>query len=155
LFRGRISGEFRITNGEYFFAVMNKADMPDKRHTSEGEAMTAATGRRLLTLLLSGFIIGSAFAQTPAPPPAFAAPDLTAGGVRSLAANCAACHGTNGNSAGGAYPGLAGMNREYFLIQVKAFREGKREATVMHQLSKGYSDAEMAALADYFAAQKK
>ncbi len=93
-------------------------------------------------------------AAVPAPIP-FAAANLTSLGVRSLAANCAACHGTNGNSAGGAIPGLAGMNKEYFLNQVKAFKEGKREATVMHQIAKGYSDAEMAALGDYFSAQKK
>ena len=117
--------------------------------------MTTATGRRLLALSLSGLFIGSAIAQAPAVPPAFAASNLTAGGVRSLAANCAACHGTDGKSAGGSYPGLAGMTKEYFLNQVKAFREGKREATVMHQISKGYTDAEMAALADYFAAQAK
>lgn len=104
----------------------------------------------------------SAFAQTPAPaplaPPApipFAASNLTPLGVRSLAANCAACHGTNGNSAGGAVPGLAGMNKDYFVLQMKSFKEGRREATLMHQISKGYSDAEVVAMADYFAAQKK
>ena len=102
----------------------------------------------------------SPVAQTPPPaataaPIPFAAANLSSLGVRSLAANCAACHGTNGNSAGGAIPGLAGMNKEYFLNQVKAFKEGKREATVMHQIAKGYSDAEMAALGDYFSAQKK
>ena len=81
-------------------------------------------------------------AAVPAPPaPAFTAPNLSANGVRSLAANCAACHGTNGISAGGAIPGLAGMNKEYFLNQLTAFKEGKREATVMHQIAKGYSDA--------------
>ncbi len=102
-----------------------------------------------------------AFAQTPAappaapPPPAFAPSNLTPNGIRSIAATCAACHGTNGNSAGGAVPGLAGGNKEYFVGQMKAFKEGKREATIMHQLAKGYSDAEIAALGDFFAAQKK
>ena len=91
-----------------------------------------------------------------APPPIpFAAANLTPPGVRALAANCAACHGTNGNSAGGAVPGLAGANKDYFVAQMKAFKEGKREATVMHQIAKGYSDAEIAAIADFFAAQKK
>lgn len=93
---------------------------------------------------------------TPAPPaPAFAKPNLTPLGVRALAANCAACHGTNGVSAGGAVAGLAGLNKEYFVSQMKLFREGKREATLMHQISKGYSEAEVAAMADFFAAQKK
>ena len=130
--------------------------------------------RNLRYLLSCGVAVCSAaFAQTPAPtappvsllpapasapvapPPAFVAPNLTANGARALAANCAACHGTNGNSVGGAIPGLAGMNKEYFLNQMKAFREGKREATLMHQISKGYTDAEMSAIADFFAAQKK
>ena len=116
--------------------------------------------------LAAGLIMFSltSHAQTPAPatpavaPPApipFAAPNLTPLGVRALAANCAACHGTNGNSVGGAVPGLAGANKEYFVAQMKAFKEGKREATVMHQIAKGYSDAEIVAIADFFAAQKK
>lgn len=104
----------------------------------------------------------SAIAQAPAPapaaappPPAFAASNLTPHGVRSMAATCAACHGTNGNSVGGAIPGLAGTNKEYFVNQMAAFKQGRREATIMHQLAKGYSDAEIAALGDYFAAQKR
>ncbi|HEX4859047.1 MAG TPA: c-type cytochrome [Usitatibacteraceae bacterium] len=100
-----------------------------------------------------------AVAQTPTPaappPPAFAASNLTPSGVRALAATCAACHGSNGHSVGGAIPGLAGINKEYFVNQMAAFREGRREATIMHQLSKGYSAAEVAALGDFFSAQKK
>jgi len=30
------------------------------------------------------------------------------------------------------------------------FKEGKRAATLMHQIAKGYTDAEIAAMADYF-----
>jgi cytochrome subunit of sulfide dehydrogenase len=117
------------------------------------------TMRRLLT---TAFAVAAlpAIAQAPAAPPpppapAFAASNLTPAGVRSIAATCAACHGTDGRSVGGAVPGLAGTNKEYFVNQMKAFREGKREATIMHQLAKGYSDAEITALGDYFAAQKK
>jgi cytochrome c553 len=35
------------------------------------------------------------------------------------------------------------------------FKEGKKPATVMHQLAKGYSEQELAALADYFSNQGK
>jgi cytochrome subunit of sulfide dehydrogenase len=95
-------------------------------------------------------------AAIPAPPgPAFAASNLTPLGVRSMAATCASCHGTNGVSVGGAVAGLAGLNKEYFVTQMKLFREGKREATLMHQISKGYTEAEINAMADYFAAQKR
>ncbi len=98
----------------------------------------------------------SAVATPTAPPaPTFAASNLTPNGVRSMAATCAACHGTNGVSVGGALAGLAGLNKDYFVLQMKNFKEGKRDATLMHQISKGYNDAEINALADYFAAQKR
>jgi len=35
------------------------------------------------------------------------------------------------------------------------FKTGKKPATIMHQLSKGYSDEQLAALATYFSALKK
>ena len=124
---------------------------------------TTTRQSRLVGMLVTLVTLSvSAFAQTPAPvaapPPApipFAAANLTSLGVRSIAANCAACHGTNGVSAGGAILGLAGTDKDYFVAQMKAFKEGKRDATVMHQIAKGYSDAEIAAIAGFFAAQKK
>ncbi|MGD9944603.1 MAG: cytochrome c [Burkholderiaceae bacterium] len=76
----------------------------------------------------------------------------TADQTRYLAANCANCHGTDGRSAGGT-PGLAGLSSAYFIEQMKAFKEGKRPATIMHQLAKGYSDEQIAALAAYFSRQ--
>jgi cytochrome c553 len=36
--------------------------------------------------------------------------------------------------------------------QMQAFKNGTRPATIMHQLSKGLSDAQITSLADYFAA---
>jgi cytochrome subunit of sulfide dehydrogenase len=41
------------------------------------------------------------------------------------------------------------------VTQMKLFREGKREATLMHQIAKGYTEAETNAMADFFAAQKR
>jgi cytochrome c553 len=76
--------------------------------------------------------------------------------VRSLAATCATCHGTEGR----AVPGepmipLAGLPKDYMVAQMHAFRDGKRPATVMHQLAKGYSDAQIEAVAAYFAARSR
>ncbi len=62
--------------------------------------------------------------------------------ARYLAATCANCHGTDGRSAGG-----GGMPN--------AFRSGARQATIMHQLAKGYTDEQIAQLADFFSQQKK
>ena len=72
----------------------------------------------------------------------------------SLAATCANCHGTYGKSAEGAsITSLAGLSKVYFVQQMKDFKSGARPATLMHQLSKGYSDAQIDALAGYFAVQ--
>ena len=75
--------------------------------------------------------------------------------VRSLAANCAHCHGTDGRAApGSTMPALAGMPRDYLATQLKAFKAGSRQSTIMTQLAKGYSDAQLEQLAAFFAAQK-
>jgi cytochrome subunit of sulfide dehydrogenase len=76
--------------------------------------------------------------------------------VKSLAATCANCHGTNGNAVGGAsVVTLAGMQRDYIVAQMAAFKAGTRPATIMHQISKGYSDEQIAQIAAYFSQQKK
>lgn len=73
--------------------------------------------------------------------------------IRTLAASCAACHGTNGNAlAGNAI--LAGMDKNYFTTQMLAFKNGERQATVMHRHAKGLQVDEINQLATYFAAQK-
>lgn len=73
--------------------------------------------------------------------------------ARYLAANCANCHGTLGVATGG-LPSLAGLKKDYFIEQMKNFKEGKRPATIMHQLAKGYTDEQIAAMADFFSKQK-
>lgn len=73
--------------------------------------------------------------------------------TRLLVSNCASCHGSDGRAQGG-MPTLAGLPKVYFMQQMQDFRSGKRVATIMHQLSKGYTDAEIEALADWFAGQK-
>ena len=76
--------------------------------------------------------------------------------LKSLAATCANCHGTNGKAVeGSSVPTLAGMPKDYLVRQLKAFKTGERPATVMHQLAKGYSDAQIEQIAGYLATQKK
>jgi cytochrome subunit of sulfide dehydrogenase len=87
--------------------------------------------------------------------PAFAQ-DAQTLNTRALAATCANCHGTQGQAVPNAtVPGLAGLPASYVAEQMKAFKAGTRSATVMHQLAKGYSDAQIDAIAAYYAAQKK
>ena len=74
---------------------------------------------------------------------------------RNLAASCAICHGTEGRAVTKDIVSLAGLPREHIVAQMKDFRDGKRPATVMHQIAKGYNDSQIDALAAWFAAQKK
>jgi cytochrome c553 len=73
--------------------------------------------------------------------------------ARFMAANCAYCHGPEGRSLG-AIPSLDGLEPGYFVAQMKAFRDGSRPGTVMQKHAAGYTEAEYAALAKYFAAVK-
>lgn len=72
---------------------------------------------------------------------------------RGLAAACATCHGTNGANAGG-LPDLAGQPRDRLAQQLRDFHSGKQPATIMHQISKGYTEAQIDALAAFFASRK-
>lgn len=70
--------------------------------------------------------------------------------VRTWAAACAACHGPNGKSEGG-MPSLAGHDAADLAKDMKAFRNGTRSGTVMPRLMRGYSEAEIDAIAAFWA----
>jgi cytochrome c553 len=89
--------------------------------------------------------VTSAQAQTQTPDPLQ---------VRSWAAGCANCHGTNGRAEPGMVA-LAGANKDDIVQKMQDYKAGRLPATLMHQLAKGYSDAQIVAIASYFAAQKK
>jgi cytochrome c553 len=72
-----------------------------------------------------------------------------AGGA-GLSASCAHCHGTDGNSSGGAYPNLAGQTKEYIYRQIKAFKEGQRSNPQMSPMVGILDDEGMRNLADFY-----
>ena len=74
--------------------------------------------------------------------------------IQILAASCAACHGSQGNSVGGTSV-LAGLDASHFVLQMMAFRNGSRSSTVMHRHAKGLTVEEINDLAVYFAQQKR
>lgn len=100
-----------------------------------------------LGVALLGVAFGSCHAAT--------AQDSLALHQRALAATCANCHGTEGRTVdGSSVPSLAGMPRDYMLKQLAAFKDGSRPATVMHQLTKGLTQAQIESVAAYFAGLK-
>ena len=74
--------------------------------------------------------------------------------ARSLAATCANCHGTNGQAKGDMKP-LAGLAAEKIVAQLADYKSGAQPATIMHQIAKGYSDAQIQLIAGYFASQRQ
>jgi cytochrome subunit of sulfide dehydrogenase len=75
--------------------------------------------------------------------------------ARSLAATCAACHGTNGHSVSTEVTSLAGLSKDLIVQRMQEFKSGKRPATVMHQLAKGYTDPQIELIAGYLAGRNK
>jgi sulfide dehydrogenase cytochrome subunit len=67
-----------------------------------------------------------------------------------IALSCAGCHGANGTGQG-SIPAIAGYDRPTFLQTWAAFRANERPATIMNRIARGYTDAEVAQLAEYFA----
>ncbi len=64
---------------------------------------------------------------------------------------CAACHGSDGNSATPGVPSIAGQPRIFLENALVLMREGLRGGEAMKQIMKGDSDADIVALAAYFA----
>ncbi|GAB2738622.1 hypothetical protein GCM10027019_18280 [Melaminivora jejuensis] len=68
-----------------------------------------------------------------------------------LAGTCFNCHGPDGRSAG-ALPSLQGRSPAELRQRLHAFQRGQApDATVMTRLMKGYDDAQIEALAQWFA----
>jgi cytochrome subunit of sulfide dehydrogenase len=90
----------------------------------------------LAAVLLAG---ASAAAQTP--------------NAALLAGGCAGCHGVTGEGGHGVPSIWRTKSREEFTAVMNAFRANERPATVMGRITRGYTEAEIAALAAHFARQ--
>ena len=104
------------------------------------------SGSFVMAFLLG--LAGAPLAQAADPLPAG---DPKAGEAR--AGECVSCHGQTGVSAAGIYPSLAGQNAAYTARQLMQMRDGAREAPVMKPFVQNLSDADIANLAAFYAAQ--
>jgi sulfide dehydrogenase cytochrome subunit len=71
----------------------------------------------------------------------------------AMAWQCAPCHGTNGQEFLEAMPSLAGMSVEQFTKAMLAYREGTRPSVIMDRVARGFTDAEIDAMAVWFEKQ--
>ncbi|AGA34387.1 sulfide dehydrogenase, cytochrome subunit [Thioalkalivibrio nitratireducens DSM 14787] len=67
-----------------------------------------------------------------------------------LAGNCYGWHGPNGDSQGG-IPSLSGLDADQIAQTMLEFRSGARESTVMQRQARGYSEDEIASIAQHIA----
>jgi cytochrome c553 len=66
---------------------------------------------------------------------------------------CAACHGESGIATAPGIPRLAEQDREYLVAALRQYRSGERTAQAMRTVSGSLSDADIDALATWYAAQ--
>jgi cytochrome subunit of sulfide dehydrogenase len=87
-------------------------------------------------------------------PSGAAAADAPTASGPALVNACAACHGPDGHSQG-AIPSIDNLSADDFIAALKAFRAETRKGTVMNRIAKGVNDAEIGAMAAYFAGQHR
>jgi cytochrome subunit of sulfide dehydrogenase len=68
----------------------------------------------------------------------------------ALAHTCVTCHGPEGHSQG-AIPSLTTLSSADITTALQAFRAETLPSTVMHRIAKGLDDADITAVATYFA----
>jgi cytochrome subunit of sulfide dehydrogenase len=74
--------------------------------------------------------------------------------VPAGSSSCSGCHPPTVSGKTPVTP-LAGLPEVQIVTAMQAFRAGQRPATVMDRIAKGFSDAEIAAIAAWYAARKQ
>jgi len=113
--------------------------------------------QKLIWPLLAAGVVAAGCTTTPSEPAKPAAPPakpISTGAAANMANNCFACHGPNGVSPG-SIPSLQNLTAANIAEYMEQFKTGKRPATVMGRHAKGYTTAEIDALAKYIASLNK
>lgn len=92
--------------------------------------------------------------QDKSAPAAAPAPAAESFSVEKTAETCNACHGPDGNSMLPETPSLAGQTARYIYMQLKDFKEKRRENPLMSPMAANLDKAQMLALAQYYSEKK-
>jgi cytochrome c553 len=71
--------------------------------------------------------------------------------IREITEKCNRCHSSKG--AGATFPLLNGQDKDYLIMALRAYRDGRRQSSVMHNMSIPYGDAVIESLASFYASQ--
>jgi cytochrome c553 len=73
--------------------------------------------------------------------------------VKDLADRCERCHAPGAEIPGMAVPKIRGQDRDYLVMALRAYRDDRRESSMMHKMSLPYSDAVIESLSSAYASQ--
>jgi len=102
------------------------------------------------SVIYAAGVIGIYLSLTSLPPQAAESQALS---TQLIAYNCFSCHGEAGVSKTRSLS-LKGLPAAYLTQALRDYKAGTRPGTVMPRLAKGYTEAELLAVARYFAALK-
>ena len=77
--------------------------------------------------------------------------DQVPSSIQDLATKCNHCHELDNPAQ--AAPKMNGQDKDYLVMALRAYRDGKRESTTMHTMSFPYSNAIVEGLASWYASQ--
>ena len=73
--------------------------------------------------------------------------------VQELIGKCDRCHGAKVENATMAVPGIRGQDKDYLIMALRAYRDDRRESSMMHNMSLPYSDSIIESVASYYSSQ--
>jgi cytochrome c553 len=73
--------------------------------------------------------------------------------AQQLIDKCDRCHGGDIDNAAMAIPKIAGQDREYLARSLRAYRDDRRESSMMHKMTLPYSDTMIEAVASSYASR--
>ncbi len=80
------------------------------------------------------------------------AADKVPSSAQELADKCNRCHDTDNNPSMAA-PKMRGQDKDYLVMSLRSYRDGKRESSTMHNMSTIYSNAIIESIATWYASQ--
>jgi cytochrome c553 len=73
--------------------------------------------------------------------------------VQDLTDKCNRCHAPDVNNPAMAIPKISGQDRDYLVMALRAYRDDRRESSMMHRMSLPYSDSVIDSVAAFYASQ--
>jgi cytochrome c553 len=73
--------------------------------------------------------------------------------VQDLVEKCDRCHAAAADNAAMVVPKIAGQDRDYLVMAIRAYRDDRRESTLMHKMSLPYGNSVVESIASHYASQ--